>query len=177
MRSYPIALAATHRSPFPMSSARQLAIETIATTDYDLNQLDFRTTHIKDLFGVNVFSEEVQKARLPKPVFRALQKTIKQGAQLTDPAVADAEHGSTQQPGASYPEAVRKHRGEEGLHHGRPGAGILPHRQKLSLRPARPAQLRPDPVRCEAAQGAGTRRSVLRHHPGAGAGLHGRQGS
>ena len=43
----------------------------------DLNQIDFRTTHIKDLFGVNVFNEEAQKARLPKPVFKALQKTIK----------------------------------------------------------------------------------------------------
>ena len=88
-----------------MSNPRQRAIEAIANTEYDLNQIDFQTTHIKDLFGVNVFSEEVQKARLPKPVFRALQKTIKQGAQLTDPAVADAvasamkdwalEHGAT----------------------------------------------------------------------------------
>ncbi len=87
------------------SNLRQQAIEAIANTEYDLNQIDFRTTHIKDLFGVNVFSEEVQKARLPKPVFKALQKTIKQGAQLTDPAVADAvasamkdwalEHGAT----------------------------------------------------------------------------------
>jgi glutamine synthetase len=88
-----------------MSNARQTAIQTIATTEYDLNQIDFRSTHIKDLFGVNVFNEEVQKARLPKPVFKALQKTIRQGAQLTDPAVADAvasamkdwaiEHGAT----------------------------------------------------------------------------------
>jgi glutamine synthetase len=88
-----------------MGNLRQMALESIANTEYDLNQIDFRTTHIKDLFGVNVFSEEVQKARLPKPVFKALQKTIKQGAQLTDPAVADAvasamkdwaiEHGAT----------------------------------------------------------------------------------
>src|SRR5947208_5904953 len=88
-----------------MANTRQQAIDAIANTEYDLNQIDFRTTHIKDLFGVNVFSEEVQKARLPKPVFRALQKTIKQGVQLTDPAVADAvaramkdwaiEHGAT----------------------------------------------------------------------------------
>jgi glutamine synthetase len=88
-----------------MSNTRQQAIDAIANTEYDLNQIDFRTTHIKDLFGVNVFSEEVQKSRLPKPVFKALQKTIKQGAQLTDPAVADAvasamkdwaiEHGAT----------------------------------------------------------------------------------
>src|SRR5205807_1896362 len=94
-----------HQEPPSMSNARQTAIHTIATTEYDLNQLDFRTTHLKDLFGVNVFNEEVQKARLPKPVFKALQKTIKQGAQLTDPAVADAvagamkdwaiEHGAT----------------------------------------------------------------------------------
>jgi glutamine synthetase len=88
-----------------MSNARQKAIDAIANTEYDLNQIDFRTSHLKELFGTLVFSEEVQKARLPKPVFKALQKTIKQGAQLTDPAVADAvasamkdwaiEHGAT----------------------------------------------------------------------------------
>ena len=88
-----------------MSNTRQSAINTIATTEYDLNQIDFHTAHLKELFGVLVFSEEVQKARLPKPVFKALQKTIKQGAQLTDPGVADAvasamkdwamEHGAT----------------------------------------------------------------------------------
>jgi glutamine synthetase len=88
-----------------MSNARQKAIEAIATTEYILDNLDFRTAHLKELFGTLVFSEEVQKARLPKPVFKALQKTIKQGAQLTDPAVADAvasamkdwamEHGAT----------------------------------------------------------------------------------
>src|SRR6188472_1721775 len=88
-----------------MSNPRQAAIQAIATTEYDLNQLDFRAAHLKELFGALVFSEEVQKARLPKPVFKALQKTIKQGAQLTDPAVAESvasamkdwaiEHGAT----------------------------------------------------------------------------------
>ena len=88
-----------------MTTPRQAAIQTIATTEYDLNQIDFRTAHLKELFGTLVFSEEVQKQRLPKPVFKALQKTIKLGAQLTDPAVADAvasamkdwaiEHGAT----------------------------------------------------------------------------------
>ena len=88
-----------------MASPRQKAIEAIANTEYDLNQLDFRATNLQDLFGASVFSEEVQKARLPKPVFKALQNTIKKGAQLTDPAVADAvasamkdwalEHGAT----------------------------------------------------------------------------------
>lgn len=61
-----------------MGTPRQKAVEAIANTEYDLNQLDFRGTPLKDLFGSLVFSEEVQKARLPKPVFKALQKTIKQ---------------------------------------------------------------------------------------------------
>jgi glutamine synthetase len=87
-----------------MSNARQKAIEAIANTEYDLNQIDFRSTALKDLYGSLVFSEEVQKARLPKPVFKALQKTIKQGVNL-DPTIADAvasamkdwalEHGAT----------------------------------------------------------------------------------
>ena len=81
------------------------AIEAIASAEYDLQRVNFKEKHIKDMYGENVFSEAVQRERLPKPVFKALQKTIKQGAQLTDPAVADAvasamkdwaiEHGAT----------------------------------------------------------------------------------
>src|SRR5436305_15166770 len=71
------------------SNVRQDAIKSIATDKHQLNRVDFKTVHIKDLFGVNVFNEEVQRARLPKPIFKALQKTIKQGAPL-DPAIADA---------------------------------------------------------------------------------------
>jgi glutamine synthetase len=86
------------------SNPRFDAIARIATTKHDLAKIDFTTTHLKDLFGSLVFSEEVQKARLPKPVFKALQKTIKQGVAL-DPSVADIvaaamkdwaiEHGAT----------------------------------------------------------------------------------
>ena len=86
------------------SNVRQEAIKTIATTTHHLSRLDFRTTHIKDLFGINVFGEEEQKQRLPKPVFKSLQKTVKLGTTL-DPTVADAvasamkdwaiEHGCT----------------------------------------------------------------------------------
>jgi glutamine synthetase len=72
-----------------MSTVRQEAVRSIACAQHKLNRVDFKTTHIKDLFGVNVFSEEVQRQRLPKPVFKALQKTIKQGAPL-DPTIADA---------------------------------------------------------------------------------------
>ena len=86
------------------SNVRQEAIKTIATTTHKLNRIDFRTTHIKDLFGINVFGEEEQKQRLPKSMFKSLQKTVKLGTTL-DPNVADAvasamkdwaiEHGCT----------------------------------------------------------------------------------
>ncbi|MGL6097334.1 MAG: glutamine synthetase III [Fimbriiglobus sp.] len=86
------------------SNPRFDAIARIAAARHDLAKIDFTTTHLKDLFGSLVFSEEVQKARLPKSVFKALQKTIKQGAAL-DPSVADIvaaamkdwaiEHGAT----------------------------------------------------------------------------------
>src|SRR5688572_511647 len=72
-----------------MSTVRQEAIRTIACAKHNLNRVDFKKTHLKDLFGVNVFNEEVQKQRLPKPIFKALQKTIRQGAPL-DPSVADS---------------------------------------------------------------------------------------
>ena len=72
-----------------MSTLRQEAIRNITCARHNLNRVDFKKTHVKDLYGINVFNEEVQRARLPKPVFKALQKTIKQGAPL-DPTVADA---------------------------------------------------------------------------------------
>jgi glutamine synthetase len=57
-----------------------------------------------DAFGSLTFNDEVQKARLAKPIYQALRRTIAQGAPL-EPAVADAvaaalkdwavEHGAT----------------------------------------------------------------------------------
>jgi glutamine synthetase len=85
-------------------NARYAAIQSISTAKHKLDRLDFKTIHAKDLFGINVFNEEVQRERLPKPIFKSLQKTIKEGAPL-DPAVAEAvaaamkdwaiEHGVT----------------------------------------------------------------------------------
>src|ERR1700682_5851440 len=74
-----------------MSSAkiRHDANRAVVTTEYPLEYVDFKKEHVKDLYGVNVFNEFVQKEKLPKPIFKALQKTIKQGAPL-DPTVADA---------------------------------------------------------------------------------------
>jgi glutamine synthetase len=70
------------------ANVRQQAIQAIASARHRLNRVNFKETHLKDLFAENVFNEEVQRQRLPKPVFRALQKTIKQGAPL-DAAIAD----------------------------------------------------------------------------------------
>lgn len=72
-----------------MANPRQIAIQTIATAKHQLNRVDFRTAHVKDLFGIHVFNEDAQRQRLPKSVFKALQKTLRQGQPL-DPTVADA---------------------------------------------------------------------------------------
>src|SRR5215212_9858067 len=72
-----------------MSNVRQEAIKTIACAKHNLNRVDFKKTHVKDLVGTNVFNEEVQKARLPKPIYKALQRTVRLGEKL-DPSVADA---------------------------------------------------------------------------------------
>jgi glutamine synthetase len=74
-----------------MSSAnvRQQALLAIAGAQHHLHRVNFKEIHIKDLFGINVFGEEEQRQRLPKPIFRALQKTIKHGAAL-DPSIADS---------------------------------------------------------------------------------------
>jgi len=92
------------RSSDMSSTARQEAIKSIGSTKHKLDYVDFKTTHIKNLFGVNVFSEEVAMARLPKPIFKLLQKTIRKGLPL-DPTIADAvatamkdwamDHGAT----------------------------------------------------------------------------------
>ncbi len=71
------------------ASIRKEAVRAVATTEYPLEHVDFKKEHVKDLYGVNVFNEAVQREKLPKVVFKALQKTIKQGAPL-DPTVADA---------------------------------------------------------------------------------------
>src|SRR5688572_29520406 len=43
-----------------VSNLRQQAIRAIATTKHALNRVDFKHVHVKDLFGKNVFNEEVQ---------------------------------------------------------------------------------------------------------------------
>src|SRR5687768_712589 len=72
-----------------MANVRQEAIQAIAGARHKLNRLDFRKTPVGELFGVNVFGVEEQRQRLPKPVFKALRRTIEAGAPL-EPEHADA---------------------------------------------------------------------------------------
>ena len=72
-----------------MANARQAALAAIVSSTAKLNFIDFKSTHVKDLFGTNVFSEDVQKQRLPKSIFKKLQETVKRGKPL-DPTIADA---------------------------------------------------------------------------------------
>src|SRR5690349_7503170 len=44
----------------PMLTPRQDAIKSIASAKHVLNRVDFKTVHIKELFGTNVFNEETQ---------------------------------------------------------------------------------------------------------------------
>src|ERR687887_1478803 len=70
-------------------TGRAEIIQRIATDNHKLDRLDFKKLHFVETFGENVFTEAVQRQRLPKPVFKALQRTIKKGERLSD-EVADA---------------------------------------------------------------------------------------
>src|SRR3954464_6586403 len=72
-----------------LSTARQSAIA--AVTAWQSNghaNLKDQEIPVRQLFGVNVFSDEVMRSRLPENVYKALRNTIKKGAPL-DPSVAD----------------------------------------------------------------------------------------
>src|SRR4051794_30005891 len=72
------------------STARQQAIATIVDrhSENHTQHVDFKKTPAKSLFGVNVFSDEVMRTRLPENVYKALRNTLKKGAAL-DPSIAD----------------------------------------------------------------------------------------
>ena len=71
------------------TNARQAAIAAVTNYTPISKPLNFLETPAKDLFGSNVFSDTVMKERLPKNVYKELQKTIKKGFKL-DPNIADA---------------------------------------------------------------------------------------
>jgi len=71
-------------------SARQGAIAAITAWSSNGHRPNLKETRkpLRELFGANVFSDEVMRTRLPEHVYKALSKTIKKGAPL-DPTVAD----------------------------------------------------------------------------------------
>jgi glutamine synthetase len=86
------------------SRARDTAIKAITSWPNTGRRAPRPAISPKQFFGVNVFSDEVMKARLPENVYKALRGTIQKGAPL-DHTIADVvaatmrewamEHGAT----------------------------------------------------------------------------------
>jgi glutamine synthetase len=86
------------------SPARETAINAITSWPIHGRRAPRSATPIRLLFGINVFSDEVMKTRLPENIYKAIRNTIKKGAPL-DPSIADVvaatmrewamEHGAT----------------------------------------------------------------------------------
>ncbi|MBP3694677.1 MAG: glutamine synthetase III [Thermoguttaceae bacterium] len=70
-------------------NARQNAIEFVGTQTSPNGRGDFRNTSLTELYASHVFTESVQKERLPAEVFESLQQTVKRGGGL-DPSIAPA---------------------------------------------------------------------------------------
>src|SRR3954464_2374199 len=72
------------------TTARQNAIASIVERQLNdhTQRVDFKQTPARPLFGANVFSDDVMRARLPENVYKALRNTLKKGVPL-DPSVAD----------------------------------------------------------------------------------------
>lgn len=70
------------------SKARLQAVSAVTNYGEPSTPVNFVELPAKDLFGVNVFSSAVMQERLPKSVFKSLQKTIDAGEKL-DPSIAD----------------------------------------------------------------------------------------
>ena len=68
---------------------RQAAISAIGRAKVIGGIVDYRVQDAREVYCEHVFSEAVQRQRLPKAVYKQLQKTIKAGAEL-DPSIADS---------------------------------------------------------------------------------------
>ncbi len=69
-------------------NARKAAIAAIASGKAPEAMVDYVQHPITEVFGANVFNDTVMRARLPKATYKALRKTIDEGAPL-ESAVAD----------------------------------------------------------------------------------------
>jgi glutamine synthetase len=88
----------------PEQNLRQQAIQTIATTQAMGGKVNYTDQSIREIYCQHVFNETIQRQRLPKAIYKALQKTIKAGHEL-NAEIADSvatamrdwaiEHGAT----------------------------------------------------------------------------------
>ena len=69
------------------TTARQHAIAAITAWQPNGPGVNFRDTPVCELFGINTFSDEVMRDRLPGKIYNALSATIRKGEPL-DPEVA-----------------------------------------------------------------------------------------
>ncbi|HEY8240537.1 MAG TPA: glutamine synthetase III, partial [Kiritimatiellia bacterium] len=72
-----------------MSNTRQAAIAAVISYKPTHQPLNFLQTPAKEIFGMNTFNDAVMRDRLPKAIYKAVQRTIRRGERL-DPTVADA---------------------------------------------------------------------------------------
>jgi len=69
-------------------SAREAAVQAITSWANLGRRAPKSVTPVCQLFGMNVFSDDVMRARLPENVYKTLRNTIQKGAPL-DPSIAD----------------------------------------------------------------------------------------
>ena len=69
-------------------TTRYNAVRAVTTWNLADRTTRIKDSDVKEIFASNVFSDEVQRARLPEQIYKSLQKTIKKGEPL-DPNVAD----------------------------------------------------------------------------------------
>ena len=70
------------------TTARQSAIAAVLARPACQSAVNASDTPVRQLFGINVFSDEVMRSRLPENVYKALRNTIKKGYAL-DSSIAD----------------------------------------------------------------------------------------
>ena len=68
--------------------ARDTAIEAVTSWTTEGRRAPKSTISIRQLFGLNVFSDDVMRSRLPENVYKAIRETIKTGVPL-DASMAD----------------------------------------------------------------------------------------
>ncbi|HEU5117027.1 MAG TPA: hypothetical protein VFT74_10215, partial [Isosphaeraceae bacterium] len=64
------------------TTARQNAVAAITAWQPSASRVNFKDSSLSDLFGINVFSDEVMREKLPDKVYKGLCATIRKGEPL-----------------------------------------------------------------------------------------------